>query len=137
MGASGFFFVRKLGPGPALDGFICLDDLRTKMLHQFQINRPARTIQLMGQSVCLEHIRSQARKHFRDRGLPTGHAPGESGAQHGDYLNPRRILHALRVLAISMAMVSGPPPPGTGVMSPATSATRGSTSPTSVEPFSA
>ena len=39
--------------------------------------------------------------------------------------------------AISMAMVSGPTPPGTGVMAPAISATCGSTSPIRVEPFSA
>ena len=34
-----------------------------------------------------------------------------------------------------MAMVSGPTPPGTGVIDPATSATLGCTSPISVEPF--
>ena len=36
---------------------------------------------------------------------------------------------------MSMAIVSGPTPPGTGVMAPATSATSGWTSPTSTEPF--
>jgi hypothetical protein len=34
-----------------------------------------------------------------------------------------------------MAMVSGPTPPGTGVIAPAISATSGCTSPTSVDPF--
>src|SRR5579871_2424538 len=53
-----------------------------------------------------------------------------------DYLSLRRSLHASTVFAMSIAMVNGPTPPGTGVIAPATSATLGSTSPTSVEPFS-
>ena len=48
---------------------------------------------------------------------------------------PRRSLAACTVLAMSMAMVSGPTPPGTGVMAPATSATWGWTSPTSTATF--
>src|SRR5579872_133397 len=48
---------------------------------------------------------------------------------------PRRIFAALSVLNISIAMVSGPTPPGTGVSAPATSATSGCTSPISVDPF--
>ena len=48
---------------------------------------------------------------------------------------PRRSFAARTVFAISIAMVSGPTPPGTGVMAPATSATSGCTSPTSVDPF--
>src|SRR5208282_4607371 len=50
---------------------------------------------------------------------------------------PRRSFAALTVLLISMAMVSGPTPPGTGVMAPATSATLGCTSPIRVEPLAA
>lgn len=38
---------------------------------------------------------------------------------------PRRSLAARTVLDMSMAMVSGPTPPGTGVSAPATSATSG------------
>src|SRR6185312_8762455 len=53
------------------------------------------------------------------------------------HAKPRRILAAFTVFDINMAMVSGPTPPGTGVMAPATSATRGCTSPTSVEPLAA
>ena len=44
---------------------------------------------------------------------------------------------AVRVFFISIAMVSGPTPPGTGVSAPATSATAGCTSPTATEPFAA
>ena len=42
---------------------------------------------------------------------------------------PPREAAAASVLAISMPMVSGPTPPGTGVMAPAISATSGCTSP--------
>ncbi len=49
-------------------------------------------------------------------------------------LHPLRIWAARTVLAISMAMVSGPTPPGTGVYAPASSNARGCTSPTIVEP---
>src|SRR5712691_13336003 len=48
---------------------------------------------------------------------------------------PRLILAALTVFAISIAIVSGPTPPGTGVMAPAISATSGCTSPTRTDPF--
>ena len=49
--------------------------------------------------------------------------------QHG--LSPAAAA-AFTVFAISIAIVSGPTPPGTGVSAPATSATDGScTSPTS------
>jgi hypothetical protein len=44
-------------------------------------------------------------------------------------------MAAFTVLAISIAMVNGPTPPGTGVMAPAISATSGWTSPTKVEPL--
>jgi hypothetical protein len=46
-----------------------------------------------------------------------------------------RSSAALTVFAISIAIVSGPTPPGTGVKAPAFSATSGCTSPTSTEPF--
>src|SRR5688572_385113 len=55
-------------------------------------------------------------------------ATGESDLQ-------RRNSAALMVFAISIAMVSGPTPPGTGVRAPATSPTSGCTSPTSTEPL--
>ena len=49
---------------------------------------------------------------------------------------PRRPHAAATVLLRSMAMVSGPTPPGTGVSAPATSRTEGAcTSPTSACPF--
>ena len=58
----------------------------------------------------------------------------------GDPLQPvtistSRLSAATTVLFISIAMVSGPTPRGTGVSAPATDATRGSTSPTRSEPF--
>ena len=46
--------------------------------------------------------------------------------------NPRRRLKASSVLRMSMAIVSGPTPPGDGVIQAAFSTTRGWTSPTQV-----
>src|ERR1700735_3780758 len=48
----------------------------------------------------------------------------------------RRRVSARTVLLINMAIVSGPTPPGDGVIAPATSATSGCTSPISADPFS-
>ena len=45
-----------------------------------------------------------------------------------------RSSAAFTVFAISIAIVSGPTPPGTGVSAPAVAATSGCTSPTSTEP---
>src|SRR5688572_6670742 len=49
-------------------------------------------------------------------------------------LQRKRSSAALTVFAISIAIVSGPTPPGTGVRAPAVAATSGCTSPTSTEP---
>src|SRR5579864_7656044 len=89
-----------------------------------------------------------------DRGLSTGDSSGEADGQHivrmrltfsghqrrdaavSEARNPRRRRAAFTVLLMSIAIVSGPTPPGTGVTAPAISATSGWTSPTTAEPFS-
>src|SRR5439155_25211600 len=53
---------------------------------------------------------------------------------HQAYLTVRRSSAARTVFFRSIATVSGPTPPGTGVSAPASSATAGCTSPTTTEP---
>ena len=58
-----------------------------------------------------------------------------AGAEIGESYSPTLSCAARRVFIISIVMVNGPTPPGTGVRAPATSATSGCTSPTSTDPF--
>jgi len=69
------------------------------------------------------HDRSPARSQLgQHHALPVPMPPVTATLNIG--LQPRRRASAARtVLASSMAMVSGPTPPGTGVMAPAVSAT--------------
>src|SRR5579885_3489837 len=66
-----------------------------------------------------------------DEALTAGQASRESDLQH----TPRRRSADSTVLAISIAMVSGPTPPGTGVYAPDFSTATGYTSPPSTLPF--
>ena len=82
--------------------------------------------------VGVENLTIPIAQQGRHRRLPRGDPAGESDAQHQGWdltaagaRAPRRSLAALTVLLISMAMVSGPTPPGTGVYAPATSTTSG------------
>src|SRR5215471_21592545 len=92
-------------------------------------------IKVVGNFVGVDDTGAEIRKHFCHYRFSAGQSAGESYPQH--LQNPRLRRHAFTVFTISMAMVNGPTPPGTGVIAPATSATCGSTSPISVEPFSA
>ena len=97
----------------------------------------------MGQrSVASGQIRAACMKSFV--GCPSfstpGQKPNEGRTGHWPLATdhcPLRIFAAFTVFDISMAMVRGPTPPGTGVNAPATSATSGCTSPTSVKSFRA
>ena len=84
--------------------------------------------------------RSTCRSPARRSGRP-GSAAHPDGSQRRQRVRraglPRRRRAAVRVLASSIATVSGPTPPGTGVIAAAFGATAGkSTSPTRTEPFS-
>ena len=58
------------------------------------------------------------------KGLACGNAAGERGAHHVQAM-PIRARAAATVFLSSIAIVSGPTPPGTGVSAPATHATAG------------
>src|SRR5688572_16244223 len=74
----------------------------------------------------------QSRKHVT---LAGGDSARQCDPQHDAYRpQARRSSAATIVFAMSIAIVSGPTPPGTGVSAPAISATSGCTSPTSTAP---
>src|SRR5690606_31797760 len=69
------------------------------------------------------------RQRAGDVALAGREASGQRDADHAALASA-----AVTVLTSSCAIVSGPTPPGTGVSAPATSATAGWTSPTTMEP---
>ncbi len=95
-----------------------------------------RAVELRHQTVGVDHLESRLAQPGRHRrlaaGEPAGEADAESAGAH-DAGSPCRRRAAFRVLARTMATVSGPTPPGTGVIAAALGATRvKSTSPTRV-----
>src|ERR1700677_519469 len=100
----------------------------------------------MHQRICLQHHAAGVAKHGYRRGLSGGDAASHSNVQHHtstarEALLPRPLLRRWRaaatVLLISIAIVRGPTPPGTGVNAPAVRTTSGCTSPTSTDPLAA
>ena len=86
-----------------------------------------------------KHVRAKRRKSPRSRRLPAPQAACQPHTQHRGKasppsLAPRRAFAAVSVFCISIAIVSAPTPPGTGVYAPDTANAAGSTSPTTVEP---
>src|SRR5450432_1202069 len=84
----------------------------------------ARQQDLVTQLVRLNQVATQIAQGVSGERFAARETPRESYAEH------RCRSAALTVLAMSMAMVNGPTPPGTGVYAPANSRTAsGSTSP--------
>ena len=73
--------------------------------------------------VRLQHVRSKHSEDLRHGGLSASQAAGETNAQHDGYFfscffseeMPRLSFAAVTVFCISIAIVSAPTPPGTGV----------------------
>ena len=86
----------------------------------------------MPQLIRVDQQASVTGQGLADKRFSTGDAARQPNLQH----TPGRRSAEATVLTISIAMVSGPTPPGTGVYAPARSTTSiGSTSPTSTLPF--
>src|SRR5207244_13446892 len=101
--------------------------LTTGVAHARLVSRLARRVEVRDDVVGVDRERAEGRERPRHRRLPAGQAAGEANSQ--DHARLRRA--AATVFFISMAIVIGPTPPGTGVIHPATSRTRAkSTSPT-------
>jgi|SRR5690242_13828804 len=119
----------------AVDAGVGIEDRISKMAYDCIVGASARLEQFVSDLVSIENISSSCSKHLSDAGFAAGQPPGETNSQAHGSANPRRMQAALTVFDMSMAMVSGPTPPGTGVIAPATFATAGWTSPISVDPF--
>ena len=94
------------------------DDLRTKRSHNFGVNRLPRLHQRTAQFIGLDNLGAQRAQSFRNSAFAAAQSAGKANSQHRFAPPPllsRLIFVARTVLAISMATVSRPTPPGTGV----------------------
>src|SRR5262249_28328881 len=120
------------GQGAAVDMAIGSQNLRPELPHYIIVCFGPRQQDFMAELIGRKNSTAQFREGVGDVGFPGREAAGEADFQHV----PRRRRAALTVLTMSMAMVRGPTPPGTGVYAPAHSAmSAGCTSPTSTDPF--
>ncbi len=117
-----------------IDASVGAENPRAEMLHNVFVDLGSRRHQLVSDPICLNNPRPELAKNVSDRAFAASEATGQAYAKQDDpccsgdaevSAAPRRRRAALMVFAISMAMVSGPTPPGTGVRAPATSATAG------------
>src|SRR5271169_3262480 len=104
--------------------------------------------QFVRDNIRFEYRKSHLAQHRRYRALPARYPAGESHFQHmalgagpGAYCPattedfPRRSRAAFTVLLISMVIVTGPTPPGTGESAPAVNSASGCTSPINTLPL--
>src|SRR5947209_2620523 len=119
----------------AIHAPVRIDDIFAKRSYDVIIDSLAGLHKLASHFIRVHYVCSAGSKHSSDNALAASQPAGEPDGQRHCTARLRRMRAAFTVFDISMAMVSGPTPPGTGVMAPATSATLGWTSPTRVEPF--
>ncbi len=112
------------------------EDAASKFAHHILVSVGPGLDQTVGDLVGIQHAAAKFAKNRGDRGLSGGDSARQAHAQHqglaatapGAFIGAacaRLRRAAFTVLLISKAMVSGPTPPGTGVIAPATSATPG------------
>src|SRR5882762_3892628 len=112
------------------------EDSASKFTHNFVVCCSTGLNQAVRDFVGVKHVAPEFAKNRGDCGLSCSDSARQAYAQHqglaatapGTTIGTacaRRRRAAFTVLRISMAMVSGPTPPGTGVIAPATSATPG------------
>src|ERR1039458_9938822 len=94
-------------------------DLAPKFPDPLSVCLSARLERRVSQLIRLDQEATVPRQRLAHEGLAASQPSREAHFQHG----PGRRSAAATVFAISMAMVSGPTPPGTGVYAPAVSAT--------------
>src|SRR5277367_3280450 len=110
---------RQFGKRASIQASIGANDLRAEALDDAVVDRPPRLHELAPNLIGVDDRNPEVREHAAHRRLAAAQSAGKSNAQH-QAGKPRRILAARTVLDISMAMVSGPTPPGTGVNAPLT-----------------
>src|SRR2546425_4759026 len=110
-----------------IDRSIRRQDVFTKGLNRGCIDRLAGPKEFVGDPVRVEEMASELDEHYSHGGLARSDSAGEPCAEHQ---MARRKRAAFSVFLMSVAIVIGPTPPGTGVIIEATSLTpRSSTSP--------
>src|SRR5207249_5544293 len=132
-----------------VDGPVGAEDRRAERAHHVVVGGAAGRHHVAGDGVEVQRLEARRGEPAQDVRLPTGDAAGEAHPQdarpslRSRGMNPRSLLSqggyspprtpaARTVFFMSIAIVSGPTPPGTGVSAPATSRTDGAcTSPTS------
>src|SRR5581483_161545 len=111
----------------AVNMVVLIQDIVTELLHDGIIGLATGREDLVAELIGFNQHAPEIGKGMSDEGFAARQSSGESYAEH------RRCSAARTVLAISIAIVSGPTPPGTGVNAPATSLTSsGFTSPTNL-----
>ncbi len=131
----------------AIYGSVRVQNFAAEVPNDFVVHGLARLHQRVGYAISFHQVSAQCDKHISHHRLAGSNSSGEANFHHRlsirtihcraentetDYRCdntgtrvPRRIFAAFTVLNISIAMVSGPTPPGTGVTAPATAATLG------------
>ena len=86
-----------------------------EMPHDLRIHGLARLHHCAAYFITAGHKSTQPREAGGNGALAAGHAAGQRDPKHGYGTSPRRAAAALTVFCISIAIVSAPTPPGTGV----------------------
>src|SRR5581483_5519154 len=109
-----------------------IEDAGAELLDHARIGFPLRLQDLMSKTIRLNQMAPQILQSLADEALAARESSGEPYAEH----NPSRRSADCTALTMSIAIVRGPTPPGTGVYAPAFSATSpGCTSPTRILPL--
>ena len=116
----------------AIDAALGVGDGGTKFAEDFVVGGLTRLDELVGERVCVKNRKAHIAEHDGNGAFAAGDSAGESESQHfsdhravavdGVAENSgatRRNRAAFMVLLMSMVMVIGPTPPGTGVRAPA------------------
>src|ERR1019366_7297149 len=118
--------------GAAVDGGVGGQNLATEFLYHGLVSLSAGRHHRMADFIRLNQQATAGGQRLANKRLSAGETARQPNFQH----TPKRRSAEATVLTMSMAMVRGPTPPGTGVYAPAHSTTSmGSTSPTSRLPL--
>src|SRR5690242_15069128 len=120
-----------------VDGAVRVQNASPELPDHIRIGLAAGKKHFVAELIGLDQVTPQCRQSLADKSLAAGQTSGQTNFQHtAASRTPMRRSADPMVLTMSIAMVSGPTPPGTGVYAPARPATSsGCTSPTSSVPF--
>ena len=129
--------IREFGEDRAIDALIRTQNRASKFEDDILVRGLAGLLELTRESISIENETAEIAHHRGNGAFAATDSAGQADAEHQDPAGDaadcelceaeaaRRIRAASTVLCMSMAMVRGPTPPGTGVMAPATLAASG------------